>query len=245
MRRGWGWSAALAAAALLSLSAAAQAGDDEDATTILFSGRDIWRNGAFAYGGFIDAPGGFDQDGVMLKLLLSGGLYRYNAGDLGGEEVVGQEWLMQLLPGWRIKRHGVDIKVFFGPDIERHRLSPGDPGNKLQGSDVGLRFATELWYEPTPTTMLAADLSLSSVATNMSARLAFGWRVCEDMFEDGFYIGPETQYFGSDGYRHIRIGLHITDLKAENYEWSWAAGIARDSDGMISPYLRIGLSMRQ
>ena len=28
---------------------------------MLFSGRDIWRNGAFAYGGFVHAPGGLDQ----------------------------------------------------------------------------------------------------------------------------------------------------------------------------------------
>jgi len=147
--------------------------------------------------------------------------------------------------GWRIKRHYVDIKVFFGPDIERHKLWPGDPGNRLQGSDFGVRFATELWYEPTPDTMVASELSLSTIATNMSARFAVGWRVCEDIFEDGFYIGPETQYFGSDGYRHVRFGLHITDLRAENYEWSWAVGVARDSDGMVSPYLRLGLSMRQ
>lgn len=78
MRRGWSWSGVLAAAAgSLLCAAAAHAGDDEDATTILFSGRDIWRNGAFAYGGFLTAPGGFDDDGVMLKLLMSGGLYRY------------------------------------------------------------------------------------------------------------------------------------------------------------------------
>jgi Cellulose biosynthesis protein BcsS len=30
---------------------------------MLFSGRDIWRNGAFAHGGFIIAPSGLDQDG--------------------------------------------------------------------------------------------------------------------------------------------------------------------------------------
>ena len=93
--------------------------------------------------------------------------------------------------------------------------------------------------------MVASDLSLSTIATNTSARLAFGWRICEDMFEDGFYVGPETQYFGSDGYRHLRIGLHITALKAGNYEWSGAAGLARDSDGVVSPYLRLGLAMRQ
>ena len=246
MRWGGGWSAAFAAAAVwLWCAGSARAGNDEDATAILFSGRDIWRNGVFAYGGFITAPGGFDDDGLMLKLLLSGGFYRYNAGDLAGKEVVGSEWLMQVLPGWRIKRRGVDLKVFFGPDIERHRLSPGDPGNRLQGTDLGLRIAAELWYEPTPNTMVASDLSLSSIATNSSARLAFGWRICEDMFEDGFYVGPETQYFGSDGYRHLRVGLHITNLKLDAYEWSAALGIARDSDRMVSPYVRLGISVRQ
>ena len=45
---------------------------------MLFSGRDIWRNGVFAHGGFVVAPSGFDRDGLLLKVMLSGGLYRYN-----------------------------------------------------------------------------------------------------------------------------------------------------------------------
>ena len=57
------------------------AGDDE-VRLLLFSGRDIGRKGAFAYGGLLMAPGGVDQDGILLKVLLSGGLYRYNAGRL-------------------------------------------------------------------------------------------------------------------------------------------------------------------
>ena len=66
----------------------ALAGDDDDvAHAILFSGRDFWRNGAFAYGGMLYAPDGFEQDGLLFKLLLSGGLYRYNAGSLGGQQV--------------------------------------------------------------------------------------------------------------------------------------------------------------
>ena len=59
-------------------------GDDEETHVILFSGRDLWRNGGFLYGGLLIAPGGFEQDGIMLKPLYSGGLYRYNAGSLGG-----------------------------------------------------------------------------------------------------------------------------------------------------------------
>jgi len=245
MRRGWGWSAVLAAAAVWLLCSACFAGDDDDATVILFSGRDIWRNGAFAYGGFLTAPGGFDDDGLMLKVLFSAGAYRYKAGDLGGGQIIGIEGAAQVLPGFRIKRHGVEAKIFFGLDAERHKLSSDDPGNRLQGTDLGVRFAAEFWTEPTPKTMLAADVSLSSIATSNSARLAYGWRVFKDRFEDGFYVGPEVQYFGADGYRHLRLGLHLTELNSENYEWSAAVGYARDSDGFASPYVRIGFNVRR
>lgn len=222
----------------------AMADDDDDATVILFSGRDIWRNGAFAYGGLLVAPGGFEADGLMLKLVLSGGLYRYNAGSLGGEEVLGSEMVGQIMPGWRIKRGGVEAKIFFGLDIERHTLWPDDPANKLRGSDIGARFATELWYEPTGSTMVAGELSLSTIATNNSARIAYGRRVLEDVL-GGFYVGPEIQYFASDGYRHLRVGAHITGLKAEAYEWSAAGGWAGDSDRRVSPYVRLGVMTRQ
>lgn len=58
---------------------------------MLFSGRDLWRNGASAYGGFVFAPGGLEQDGLLLKVLLSAGVYRYAAQNLGGARVVGLE----------------------------------------------------------------------------------------------------------------------------------------------------------
>ena len=65
------------------------------------------------------------------------------------------------------------------------------------------------------------------------------------MFEDGFYVGPEAQYFGAEGYRHLRLGVHITQLKAETYEWSAGLGFARASDGASGPYVRIGFNVRQ
>jgi hypothetical protein len=212
---------------------------------LLFSGRDLWRDGIFAYGGFVYAPGGFEDDGLLFKVLLSGGLYRYRAADLGGETIIGAEAVAHLLPGWRIKRRGVEIKFFFGLDYERHRLWPADPGNRLQGTDLGLRMALEFWTEPTPASMVAGDLSLSSIATNWSGRLAYGRRVLDSVLEGGLYLGPEVQYFGSDGYRHLRFGAHITDLKADTYEWSAAAGFARDSEGRAGPYVRLGILNRR
>jgi hypothetical protein len=221
----------------------ARASDFDDPRIMLFSGRDIWRNGAFAHGGFIVAPSGLDQDGLLLKIMFSGGLYRYDAQNLG-ERVVGTEWLTQILPGWRIKRSNVELKVFMGPEIQNHRLRPDDPANRLRGYSYGLRVAAEVWYEPTAETMIAADVSLSSIATSNSARAAYGWRVLDEML-GGIYVGPEAQYFGSAGYRHARLGMHITSMKTEDTEWSAAAGWARDSDGRSSAYVRLGVLTRR
>jgi hypothetical protein len=93
--------------------------------------------------------------------------------------------------------------------------------------------------------LILGDVSLSSITTSQSARLAFGWRVADEIFNgEGFYIGLEAQYFDSDGYRQWRLGAHITSLKTEATEWSAAVGFARDSDDRSSPYMRLNLSTR-
>ena len=56
-------------------------------------------------------------------------------------------------------------------------------------------MAFELWYE-SPSSMVAADASLSSIATSNLARVVYGWRVFEDM-RGGIYLGPVVEYFGS------------------------------------------------
>ncbi|MFA6264686.1 MAG: cellulose biosynthesis protein BcsS [Pseudolabrys sp.] len=218
---------------------------EEDYSQVMqFSGRDLWRNGIFAFSGLLFAPGGFDQDGFMLKLMTNGGAYQYWTGP-DAERIIGAEWQTQILPGFRIQRGAADMKFFLGPEWQKHWLWPDDTGNKLRGQNFGVRFAAELWWETTADTLIAGDVSLSTLATSQSARLAFGRRVTGDLFNDNsFYVGPELQYFGSDGYAQGRIGLHITSMKTDNIEWSAAIGFARDSDGHSSPYVRLGLAQR-
>ena len=137
----------------------------------------------------------------------------------------------------------MEFKFFLGPELQNHRLSPDDPVNRLRGLSFGLRAAADLWYEPTPNTMVAADVSLSTIATSNTARIGFGWRIFEDML-GGIYAGPEAQYFGSVGYRQLRLGTHITSMKTDDVEWSAAAGRADDSRGRVSPYLRLNVLKR-
>jgi len=216
-----------------------RAGDD-GAQFLFFSGTDLWRDGAFMHGGLLWSPDGLDQEGFTLQAMLSGGRYRYVSGALNNAWVIGSEEEAQLLPGWRFKFDRLELKVFAGLDVKNDLTSPYDPGNRLHGTAVGIRGSVNLWFEPTPSTMLAADASLTSIATGYSLRAAFGWQV-----EDWFYLGPEAQAFACDGYDQVRLGLHLTALKMEFWEWSAAAGWAEDSDHRSSPYLRFGLLTRR
>jgi len=217
----------------------AVAGDD-GARFLLFTGSDFWRNGDFAYGGLLWSPGGLDNEGFTLKAVMSGGIYRYNSGALGNAQVYGYELVGQMLPGWRFKRDTLEVKVFAGLDVESHRLFPDDPSSRLRGGDVGLRAVVDLWYEPTPQTMLAADGSISTIITSYSARIAYGWRAF-----DLLYVGPEAQTFACVGYQQVRLGLHLTGFKAVDAEWSGAIGWSEDSDHRASPYVRFGVLMRR
>jgi Cellulose biosynthesis protein BcsS len=233
-------AAALAICCVGVLAGPIGAGDDGDAHVILFSGRDLWFNGVFLYGGLLWSPDGLDRPGFTLKTLISGGLYRYHAGDLNDARVDGSEISGALLPGWRFKQNHFELKVFLGPEIQRNHLNPDDPGNRLRGTEVGVQFAVEAWNEPTPTTMFAADASLSSIASDYTGRLAYGWRVF-----DAFYSGPETQVYGGDGYRQWRLGVHLTSFKDGDAEWSAAGGWALDSNNRSSPYVRLGFMERK
>ena len=220
----------------------AHAGDDDElAHFILFSGRDLWRNGVFAHGGLLWAPGGFDTGGFMLKTLLSAGVYRYTSGALDDATVYGGELKGQVLPGWAFKRGRFELKLFAGLDVETHRLWPDDPSNSLRGTSLGLALATELWHEPTVDTMIAANASLTSIGPSYAGRIGFGWRAFAQ-----FYIGPETQVYGGggEGYRQFRAGAHITSMKTGDREWSAAAGWAIDTDKRDSPYVRFGFMQR-
>jgi hypothetical protein len=243
MRRVYAAAVAVAASAIVGVCVSpcpGWAGDDEELHAILFSGRDLWRNGVFTHGGLLLSPGDIDEDGIRLKLLSSGGLYRYNAGSLGGQQVIGAEATLQVMPGFQVTHGRLTTKFFFGLDFEEHRLWPYDPGNSLRGHDIGMRMASDFWYEPSDKTMMVLEASLSTIATNQSARAAYGWRVLDDQF----YFGPELAFFGSDGYRHLRIGGHLTGLKTDNTQWSAAAGWAVDSDRRSSPYVRLGLMQK-
>lgn len=242
--RASGWPAAIVLAAAQWLCAdrvlADTPGVPNETTILIFSGVDLWREGGFLHGGFVWSPRGLSEEGPVLKLVSGAGLYRYRSGALGDLEITGEVLSASLMPGWRFKRAGFTLTLFAGLDAQDHYLSPFDPFSSLIGSYVGLRTAFELWHEPTPGMMLAADATYSTIGDTYGGRLALGWRVF-----DRFYLGPEAATFMCDNYRQYRVGLHVTGMKAGDFEWSAGAGYAQDSDDRDSAYMRLGLLVRR
>ena len=212
----------------------------EEQHFLYFFGSDVWPHWAFAHTGVLWSPGGLSNEGFTLKLLLNGGAYRYISGALNDTTILGQQSSITLLPGWRFKRAGYEVTVFAGIDYQRFRFTPDDPDTRLRGSQFGLRAGFELWHEPSPTTMLAADASISSIGAGNHARIAYGWRVF-----DKFYLGPEAQAYDTNPYFHARAGIHVTAFKTEDREWSGAVGYASDNDHRSGIYLRVGVLMRR
>ncbi len=205
---------------------------------LYFSGFDLWRSGGTAYGGMLWSPGGLNNDGFTLKLLMASGSYLYRSGinDIRGTYLLGS-----VMPGWRFKRGDLEVKVFVGLDLQHHQTSPDDPGNQLRGDHAGARLNAEIWWEPIPAAMMvSASFSGSTIGDNYGARVATGWHILNQ-----FWAGPEVEASGDQVYRQYRIGAHVTSCRMGDFEWTLGAGYVEDNSHRSGLYGRISLLTRQ
>jgi hypothetical protein len=204
---------------------------------LFYAGFDLWHGSVAGYGGMQWAANGLNEDGFVLRLFMSESAehYRTPAATYRTDIYRGA-----LLPGARIKRGEFELKVFVGLDFENDSLTPDFPGAKLRGPHPGLRITAETWTEPIPELMLATSFYATSIGAGYGARAAAGVRVL-----DQFWAGPELSGSADELSRQVRIGAHITGLKAADLELSAAAGYLFDSYHRSGIYARIGFLTRQ
>ena len=204
---------------------------------LFYSGVDIWRFGFAGYGGVQWAPGKLDNEGFILRLIVSDGLERYNAGSNRSST---QIFRASLLPGWKFKRGSFEVQFLLGPDFEIDSPYPDVPTARLRGTHFGARGSADFWWEPIPPMMLAASLSGTTIANAYSARGAAGWRLL-----DRFWTGPEIAASGDDFSQQYRVGIHLTGFRTAEFEWSAAAGYVQDSFNRSGAYGRLGVLLRR
>ncbi|TAK49422.1 MAG: cellulose biosynthesis protein BcsS [Xanthobacteraceae bacterium] len=207
------------------------------ARMLYFSGFDLWQSGGAVYLGAQWSPGGVEQTGFTLKLLLAEGSYRYRA---GAAEIRDTNLVAAILPGWKFKRGNAELTLFAGLDAQQHWLSPDDPAATLSGGRLGLRGGADLWWEPNANMMVAASASASTFEGTSWIRWGAGWRVAGQ-----FWAGPELQATGDRLYQQYRAGLHITGFRTGTLEWTAGGGFITDSAQGSGLYGRFGLLTRR
>jgi hypothetical protein len=223
---------------LCSTVGRAETASPNNPSLLLFGGTDLWRYGAFLYGGTLWSPAGLNSDGFTLKVLVNGGSYNYNSSTLQ-TKVDGTLLSGAALPGFRLVRDTITVGLFAGPLVQDYRLSPFDPGSRLRGLYAGAQFATDIWYQPSPNIMATLSGSLVSIGPTGYLRTALGYRVLEAAF-----IGPESAIFWCANFRQLEIGAHLTALRVGLSQWSAGAGWSMDTDRRSGPYLRLGVSAK-
>jgi hypothetical protein len=204
---------------------------------LFYSGFDIWRFGRASYGGFYAAPEGLNTDGFIVRLFVSGGRERYDAGSKRFDTDI---FRGSLAPGWRLSEGSFEVKLFAGLELENRTLMPALPAPASSNTHIGARVVAETWWEPGPEIMLASSLSATTNANAWSVRGAAGWRAFEQVWG-----GPEILASGDAYSKQYRIGAHLTGLRLSVFEWSLAAGYVQDSFHRSGIYGRIGILTRQ
>lgn len=143
------------------------------------------------------------------------------------------------MPGWRFKLEKFEASLFAGLDVQTHRFHPLDPSNRLAGTHLGMRFAGDVWWEPSADTMANGWASWSTIGTSYAARMAYGWRPA-----GLFYLGPEAQVLGDGSYSELRLGVHATAWRTGPLEWSAGGGYSHSRSG-DGAYVRLGLLARE
>jgi hypothetical protein len=202
---------------------------------IYFAGIDAskWSFGAFAGAQWM--PNGVDRDGFILRLFVSESLERYVDRYGRYDTQLGRAY---LLPGYMFRIGRLETQLLIGPDAQADLLFQDGRANRLR-SRLGVRGIADLWWEPTPELMVQYALSATTIDSGYTTRIAAGWRLF-----DSFWIGPEAALSRDYYSRQTRFGVHLTGLRTNDYEWTFAAGRVSDDFGRDGVYGRFGLMLR-
>ena len=214
---------------------------------LAFTGIDANTGGSyFAFGGFQFAPnkGGLDESGLRFWFLGGGGQYHYPLAD--NVKNHGTFWETDTLVGYSFERDNGSLALYVGLNAQEHRLSTPDPENPVQGSQLGAKFQTIAWYNPTPTTLLYGDGQYSSAfgtyyVTGKYGQSFTGGKTLEDK---QLYFGPQLTLFGNERYQEWRVGLHLTSLNLGKVDFEIGAGFEHNTDNGNGAYALFELNTK-
>lgn len=238
--RGGGFRLLVAAGAMLASSIAMA--DDAAPRREVFGGVEtannytsIYAGGGYAFGEGFDAPGWrlravgawgpYDYDGA----LFDGAAYRRTTFD-------GEVAFLSVQAGYEFHRGRTIVRTYAGIEAVDQAITPFDPNNSVQGTELGLRLTLETWTDISDRWFLSADGAYGSAFQEYWQLTRIGCRLGPI-----FAVGLEGGVLGNQEYDAGRGGAFVRG-KFEVFEATVSGGFTGDyllSDP--SGYLAFGL----
>jgi hypothetical protein len=208
---------------------------------VLFGSVEIGRS-IFVSGGSKQALiGPLDRPG-LLALESSGiGLTRERI-RVGDVVVPIQRFVHQgsVLAGYQTMHGPLYVAAYAGPELDHEQVAYEGRFARFSQPRLGARGQAEVWWNPTPDTLLTTTVVVSSARSSLWARASGGIRVWGRAF-----VGPEIVAYTTPTYRETRYGAHLTGLAVGIVNLRLSGGVMTD-DGRrtVSPYAGVSAWIR-
>jgi Cellulose biosynthesis protein BcsS len=179
----------------------------------LYFGTDVnTKGGLVGYGGILYAPGGLGISGLRLAAFGQYGRYQYSNEPFGTTTFKGRFASFDMLAGYSHVVQNGAVTLAVGANYQDHGVTPFDFNNSVQGERWGFKVQGDFWVNPTQQTLVLGIASYSTAFDTYYSIVKFGY----DVFNLGFFIGPEFAALGNDRTDQQRVGVHLTNLRIAN-----------------------------
>jgi outer membrane immunogenic protein len=186
-------------------------------------------------GGLFAFSKDIDTSGPRMWITGGAGAYRYPA---GGEWIKGVYSTGDLLGGYGFEGDNYEINLLAGASAENDMLAAYDTSNPVQGTAVGPKVRGDVWVNPTQKSLFYGEAEYTTAFQTYYTSAKYGY----DVFNKGFFLGPEVTAFGDARYDQWRVGAHLTQLKFGQVEVDVSAGFAHDSSVGDGAYGHVEMS---
>lgn len=173
---------------------------------VLFSGFDAVEDASYSFQGVIYSFNrDISRDGFVLRVYGSHVDYEYQTVAVPGGVVDGDGWQGDVMIGYKVSRGHWWAAGYLGVDYQDHDLTPNDPFNPVNGSEVGFKVAADV-----ATLRHGTPLYFGLSGQYSTAFDSYWARARVGLNHDRFTFGPEAIALGSDSFDAHRLGGFVT-----------------------------------
>lgn len=211
----------------IAFSTTALAGDEGDRWEV-FSGLETSNNATSTYlGGGYAFGDGLDAPGFRVRAVGALGHYDYDGTLFNGSRDVstnfdGDVSFLAALAGYQFHPGKTILKAFAGVEVIDNDIDPFDPNNSVQGTEIGVRVALELWRDISDRWFVSADGVYGSAFQDYFQLTRLGFRL-----NSWLSLGLEGGVLGNQEYDAGRGG-GFARVKFREIEATLSGGFTGD-----------------